>query len=274
METQDPDDVFTLAILATHPEVDLLGVTVVPGGRDQVGLVKHVLARLGRGEVPVGGNPLRATPAVSGFHHKWLGTHDAPVDLLAEEVLFATAAQGATLLTGGPLLNFAKKASEHTRWVAQGGFAGDSVVPPEHRLEKFAGRETCPTFNFAGSPTGALNLLGGTRERLLVSKNVCHGVAWDRAFHDRVGALPRRSAGLDLVYEGMTAYLAKKPEGKKLHDPLAMTVAIDPSVCTFARVEVYRERGEWGSRLTTTGTTQISVAVDHERFFEVLARVG
>ena len=25
------------------------------------------------------------------------------------------------------------------RWVAQGGFAGDSVVPPEHRLAKFAG---------------------------------------------------------------------------------------------------------------------------------------
>jgi hypothetical protein len=31
------------------------------------------------------------------------------------------------------------------RWVAQGGFAGDELVAPEHRLPKFAGRELCET---------------------------------------------------------------------------------------------------------------------------------
>lgn len=46
-ETQDPDDILTLAIAATHPEVNLIGVTVTPGGKDQVGLVEHVLLLLG-----------------------------------------------------------------------------------------------------------------------------------------------------------------------------------------------------------------------------------
>ena len=47
METQDPDDVMTLAILATHPRVELVGVTLTPGGSDQVGLVTHVLDEVG-----------------------------------------------------------------------------------------------------------------------------------------------------------------------------------------------------------------------------------
>lgn len=119
-------------------------------------------------------------------------------------------------------------------WVAQGGFAGDSVVPPEHRLAKFAGRETCPTFNFNGAPQVALSMLGSEKiaERWLVSKNVCHG--------------------------------------KMFHDPLAAAVAIDRTVCTFREVEVYRERGEWGSRLATDTHTRIAVAVDRARFLDVL----
>jgi inosine-uridine nucleoside N-ribohydrolase len=71
-------------------------------------------------------------------------------------------------------------------------------------------------------------------ERLLVSKNVCHGVMWDRDFHDRIKALPKRTPGMDLVLQGMELYLAAH-DGKKLHDPLAMAVAIDPEVCTFKR---------------------------------------
>lgn len=272
METQDPDDVMTLAILATHPWAELVGVSLVPGGRDQVGLVHHVLGLLGRSNVPVGGDPTRTKPCVSAFHDKWLGRHEADVTVHARTVLDVTAEMGATLLTGGPLRNFAENVTRHPRWVAQGGFAGDSVVPPEHRLPKFEGRETCPTFNFNGAPQAALAMLNNSfhEEKTLVSKNVCHGLTWDHAFHARVVALPRRTNGLQLVYEGMSLYLRKNPEGKKLHDPLALAAALDPDVCSFARVEVYRHRGKWGSRLTPGSNTQISVSVDRERFFDVL----
>ena len=45
---------------------------------------------------------------------------------------------------------------------------------------------------------------------------------------------------------------------------------IDPSVCHFKEVEVYRNRGEWGSRLKEGTGTFISVSVDKARFIEVL----
>lgn len=272
METQDPDDVMTLAILACHPAVELVGVTVTPGGPDQVGLVHHVLWFLGHPKIPVGGDPSRTQPSVSAFHDKWIGKHSSVVDQTAYDVLRVT--EDAVLLTGGPLRNFTHGLTRHRQWVGQGGFAGDSVVPPEHRLKKFEGLETCPTFNFNGAPTTALAMLSNPHHdrRLLVSKNVCHGVAWDRDFHARVGALQDRTPGLELVYRGMALYLAKKPEGKKLHDLLALACAIDPTVCTFARVEVYREDGKWGSRLTNEGNTHISTSVDREKFFDVLTR--
>lgn len=272
METSDPDDVMTLAILATHPDVDLIGVTLMPGTRHQVGLVKSVLRRLGKA-CPVGAESLKAK-GVSEFHYKWLGPMDPEdADSDAHSLLEHSANEGATLLTGAPLKNLEKIPDFH-RWVAQGGFAGDSVVPFEHRLPQFKGKETCPTFNFNGAPDIARDMLSFMEGDIqLVSKNVCHGVVWDQAFHDRVGALDNRTAGLDLVYEGMGLYLKKKSEGKKLHDPLAMAVAIDPSVCTFRKVEPYRnDRGEWGSRLTMKGRIEISISYDPEKFFKVLTK--
>lgn len=41
METSDPDDFITLLMLLGHPLVDLRAVTVTPGTREQVGLVRR-----------------------------------------------------------------------------------------------------------------------------------------------------------------------------------------------------------------------------------------
>ena len=149
------------------------------------------------------------------------------------------------------------------------------MVPPEHRLPKFAGKETCATFNFGGAPKIAEAMLASPHigEKLLVGKNVCHGVAWDRAFHERVKALPKRTAGVDLVLKGMDRYLEEHPDGKKLHDPLAMAVAIEPGICEFRRVEMYRQKGEWGARLKPDSDVQIAVSCNQQRFFEVLTEV-
>lgn len=283
METSDPDDALTLCLLATHPDVALRAVTVTPGSRAQVGLVRRLLSRAGRRDVPVGArNPGAEKDSVSAFHWKWLGTVvPAEPDALAHEVLAGTLEKhpDAVLLTGAPLQNLRLLLNEHpearlSRWVAQGGFAGDNVVPPEHRLAKFAGRRTCPTFNFNGDPKGALLALSteriGTRD--LVSKNVTHGVAWDAAFHERMRPHRDATAGLGLVFEAMERYLREKPEGKLLHDPIAACAAIDRDIITWARVDMVREHGEWGAELAPGSRTSISVAVDRERFFEVFVR--
>lgn len=276
METQDPDDVMTLAILATHPRVDLVSLTLTPGGSDQVGLVKHVLERVGHPRariMQVGGDPQRGKASVSAFHEKWLGKWESKTPTyIAQDVLDSAARAGATLLTGAPLKNL-ERIPPFKRWVAQGGFAGDSVVPLEYRIPKFAGKETCATFNFGGAPKIAEAMLESPEigKKLLVSKNVCHGVTWDRSFHQQVKALSKITPGMALVLHGMNLYLSKNPEGKKLHDPLAMVVAIEPDVCEFRDVEVYRQRGEWGSRLKEGSDVAITVALkDRKRFFEVL----
>ena len=41
METSDPDDFITLVFLLGHPEVDLRAVTITPGTREQVGVVRQ-----------------------------------------------------------------------------------------------------------------------------------------------------------------------------------------------------------------------------------------
>ncbi|MCP3099276.1 nucleoside hydrolase [Myxococcus sp. K15C18031901] len=278
METSDPDDALTLCLLATHPDVTLRAVTVTPGTRLQVGVVRHLLARAGRSDVPVGArNPAAERESLSPFHTKWLGpVPPSEPDALAHEVLALTLGRfpEATLLTGAPLQNLRLLLDGHPevtlrRWVAQGGFAGDNVVPPEHRLPKFEGLRTCPTFNFNGDPKGALLALSSDRigRRELVSKNVTHGVAYDGAFHERMRPYRATTPGLALIFEAMERYLRDRPEGKLLHDPIAACAAIDPGIATWTEVKMVRERGEWGSEPASGTHTFITVAVDRERFF-------
>jgi len=68
------------------------------------------------------------------------------------------------------------------------------------------------------------------------------------------------------ILHGMGYYLDKHPDGKMLHDPLAACCAIDPTIGEWAEVEVYRERGEWGSRLAPGSGVRIITDYDHEKF--------
>lgn len=67
METGDPDDFLTLALLGGHPDVELVGVTVTPGTPHQIGVVRYGLAQLGL-DIPVG--------AFNLDHKKARGTPD------------------------------------------------------------------------------------------------------------------------------------------------------------------------------------------------------
>ncbi len=290
METGDPDDFLTLALLGGHPDVELLGVTVTPGTPHQIGVVRYALDRLGL-DIPVGAfnvdhKKARGTPderyvtCVSAWHHKTFG--EIPPSRDAEEgwvVLERLLGPDTTLVTGAPLKNLGRlvtrtESGNLGRLFIQGGFAGQGVVPEDKQLDKFRGMVTCPTYNLNGDPKAAKRVLASDRfsERRLVSKNVCHGVSYDAAMHERVCAIPNPRVGLQLIIEGMSAYLARSPQGKKFHDPLAACCAIDPRIGVWAEVEVYRDKGQWGSRLSPGSGTFIIVDYDHERFVEVLTR--
>merc|ERR1711933_1962 len=78
------------------------------------------------------------------------------------------------------------------------------------------------------------------------------------------------------MHKAMSKYLAEKG-GKKIHDPLALAVALDESVCTLAEVEL-DSRGpkddEWGCWLSQGSGTWISVDYDEAKFRRTLLHDG
>jgi pyrimidine-specific ribonucleoside hydrolase len=271
METRDPDDALTLCLLATHPGLRLVAVTVNPGIRQQIAVVREILERLDR-TLPIGARDVSSTAnAVSAFHTAWLGPlADREPDGVAHEIMasaFATQPD-AVLLTGAPLQNLRNLLREHPtvtirRWVAQGGFAGDNVVPPERRLAKFDGRTLCESFNFGGDKKATQTALASSQimQRDLVSKNVTHGFAWDQHLQSRLLAASELHAGAALAREAMAVYLQEHPEGKLLHDPLAACAILDRDAFAWEEVEVLYERGQWGATLRRGTGTFITVAV-------------
>jgi pyrimidine-specific ribonucleoside hydrolase len=277
IETADPDDVMMLCLAAGHSQINLRAVTVTPGTNEQIGLVKHLLRKMGI-NVPVGSHSIGYdNKCVSGFHYKWLGSiQEEEPDGEGYVIIMDTLKKypDLVLLTGAPLKNLSKISDviSINKWVAQGGFAGDNVVPEKYRLVKFAGKITCPTYNFNGDPKTALKILTlpKVKEKYLVSKNVCHGIVYDKKMHKRFSKCKGRSIGLDMVIEGMQIYLAKKPEGKKFHDPLALAVLIDASVCEFKEVEMFRQKDGWGAQEKEGTNTFISINADKQKMVEVL----
>jgi pyrimidine-specific ribonucleoside hydrolase len=276
METGDPDDFLTLIMLLGHPRVNLKAVTVTPGTKGQVGLVKWACDRFGR-QLPIGSfNPHHDKNCVSAWHYNTFGNipEAEPADI-GGAILKDMCDEHTILVTGGPLKNVGVAMDLEFKvgeLVAQGGFAGDGVVPLDKQLPKFRGMATCPTYNLNGDPKSALRVLeyAGIPKRWFVSKNVCHGVVYDQALHERVGEVKDKSLSLSLIHQGMGVYLAKNREGKKFHDPLAACCAIDRSIGVWEEVMLYRSKGEWGSKLCEGTGTRIIVGYDCEKFIDTL----
>lgn len=281
METSDPDDVLTLALLADHPAIELVALTVNPGTDAQIGVVMEVLRRVGVGPVPLGARtPGAAREAVSPFHFAWLG-HVPPLraEAVAAEVIAEAFRRfpGAVLLTGAPLHNLRLSLRAHpemriARWVAQGGFAGDDLVAPEHRLPKFAGRTLCESHNLGGDDKGALLALSSPQIALrqFVTKDVTHALAWDSAFHALMAPHRTARAGIAVAHDAMSRYLEERPEGKLLHDPLAAAAIVAPDLFTWREVEVIHARGQWGARAASGTGTFVTTSVDRARVAGVL----
>jgi hypothetical protein len=91
-------------------------------------------------------------------------------------------------------------------------------------------------------------------------------VSYDHDLHARVAAVTSASPALALIHQLMTGYLDRHPGGKIIYDPLAACCAIDPGIGTWAEVEIYRERDEWGARHASGTQTPIITGYDRQRF--------
>lgn len=278
METADPDDILTLCMLSNHPKVNLRSVTITPGSTHQVGLVKFVLSKLNI-NIPVGSkNKNHNKKCVSEFHYNWLGNiQPTDPDGIGSDILSDTLSTypDLTIVCGASLGNISALLDKNislNRLIVQGGFAGDNIMPPDLILEKFRGKITCPTFNLNGDVKAALNVLSSNKisEKIFVSKNVCHGVIYDQKMHEFMQPYKNNNIGLNMLICGMEYYLSNKPTGKAFHDPLAACVAINKDICKFTAVELYREKGEWGSRRSENPNVLISIQMDMDKFKKTL----
>ena len=204
IETSDPDDVMMLLLAAAHPQIGakLVAVTVTPGSREQVSLVRWVLREVGLLEtVRIGARDWPINAGKSGarqgqFYDAFgsLPTSDADCEPAAT-VLGEMCSDDVTLVTGAPVYNLQDAILAFPgnfrlgRWVAQGGFAGEGVVPAELQMDKFRGMTRCATWNFgSGVQAKAARTALDCEDtciasKILVSKNVCHRVEYDEALH-------------------------------------------------------------------------------------------
>ncbi|TAF68262.1 MAG: nucleoside hydrolase [Cytophagales bacterium] len=275
METNDPDDYLTLLMLLGHRKVDLKAVSITPGSAYQVGLVRRTLSLFGK-NIPVGAFDItHPKTCLSPWHEEVYGKVEPSDD--AEEgakVLAKYCNENTLLVTGAPLKNVGKALTiphfQLGTLVAQGGFAGEGVVPEEKQLPQFKGKLTCPTFNLNGDVPSALKTLEAEniKKRYFVSKNVCHSVFYDATIHAEVKAKKEYSLALSLIFKGMDRYLQKKPEGKKLHDPLAACCAIEPNIGTWEEVSLFRQKGEWGAKIDKNTNTWIITDYNRALFLE------
>ena len=284
METGDPDDALTLILLLGHPRVELRAVTITPGTPEQVGMVHHIVReRFGRDDVRLGAFDLdHPKRCLSGWHERAFGAR--PQSRQAEHgptLLWELCDEQTTLITGAPLKNLGEAIAHGERvgrplrlgrLVAQGGFAGDDLVPEADRLPKFQGMQTCPTYNLNGAPKAALAALAcpGIGSRWFVSKNVCHGVVYDQGLHQALAHSAARRPDLALIHELAQRTGLIDPPGKKLHDPLAACCALTPQIGRWAPVQLYRSGGAWGARRDEGSDTFIITGYDHDLFVRTL----
>jgi len=293
METGDPDDVLTLMFLGAHPFVELVAVTITPGTEEQVALVRWLLQEMGLAGVRIGAQAwpknAKMKGSMQGRFYDEFGRlpNGEPVCESADRVLVECCNEFTTLVTGAALHNLGAALQfdgfQLGRWVAQGGFAGEGVVPRELQMDKFVGKKFCQTWNFGGNIPAATDALASSciGRRVLVSKNVCHRTVYDASWHTALEVAatnaaaankqnPGRAHTLALIYSVMDRYLRNKPGGKKLHDPLALAVALDESVCTLAEVRMFHTSEGWGSQISPGSDVWISIDYDPEKFQSVL----
>lgn len=150
-------------------------------------------------------------------------------------------------------------------------------MPEEHILTKFKNMEACTSANF-GNEASITTLLSSPKikQRILVSKNVCHGVSYDKTMHKYINNIQNKTPALELLWKGMDIYLGKKT-GKKFHDPLACAVIFDNKICEFREVEMYcttvKGWKAWGCRLKNETNTWISISADKNKFLETLIQM-
>jgi purine nucleosidase len=309
------DDAFALLYACAHRQAHILGVSTVVGNVSLAAATRNtraVLALAGRANIPVwpGAATVISIAArdaseihgATGLGHAVLPDPEEPPDPLhaADMIIEAARAHSGRLIlcAVGPLTNIALAVMREPelprlvkRFVIMGGAYSDSgnVTPAaEFNIwhDPEAARIVFRAFGgVGGTPVIAIGL-DVTRKTIIDESDI-------KAIESRIARKPR-GPKLTRFLEDASRYYFDRMEkmlGERIftmHDPLAIAVALDPTLVETRPAAVDIEttgrlttgativdwRGQWG-RLTNT---EIAVAVDADRFrrlfFDAMERLA
>jgi purine nucleosidase len=309
------DDAFALLYACADKQARILGVSTVVGNVSLAAATRNtraVLALAGRGDIPVWPGAataiLNAVRDASDIHgatglgHAVLPEPDAPADALhaADEIIAAARSHSGRLIlcATGPLTNIALAVMREPelprlvrRFVIMGGaYAEPGNVTPSAEFNIWHDPEAARiVFRAFGAPGGAPVIAIGldvTRKTIIDERDI-------KTIGARVAGKPH-GAKLARFLEDAARFYFERMEtilGKRIftmHDPLAVAVALDPTLVETRSATVDVEtsgrlttgativdwRGQWG-RLANS---EVAVAVDAERFrvlfFDAIARLA
>lgn len=309
------DDALALLYACAPGQAEILGVSTVVGN---VGLsaatrnTRAVLALAGRADIPVWpgagaplSNAIRDASEVHGKSGLGYARLPEPPELArsahaVDSILAAAHAHSGRLLlvATGPLTNIALAVMREPelprlvkRFVIMGGAFGEpGNVTPSAEFNIWHDPEAARiVFRAFGGMGGALVEAIGldvTRKTIIDESDLA-------ALATRVSGKPRATAMMRFIEDSSRHYfeLMEKWRGARfvtMHDPLALAVALDPTLVETRRTTVDVEtagrlttgatiadwRGQWG-RLPNA---EVAVAVDAERFrglfFEAIVRLS
>lgn len=246
---RDPDDFFTLCYLISAG-VNIRGITITPGDKDQVA-VARLICKVAGLDIPIGVKDLsRDKRSSGGVHYKLLEKYGMPKesdpDGLGKDIIHSIVKQypDCELLSIGPVSNVATfmRRSIHVfkKATMQGGFLPYSLHTPKRTLKKFEGKSHIQTFNLNGDVNGGIEYASTDQilERRFVGKNICHTVVYDKDIHKRV--VPKDDVS-SLFHVGMSIYLSKH-DSKKYHDPTAAVCHLHPEIGKWFRGNLIRDK--------------------------------
>jgi purine nucleosidase len=228
----DIDDAYALALVLASPELELVGVTVANNRTDQrAALALKLLHEVGRDDVPVApGRPTTTGGEVNQY--PWAEGYAAtrPVTQPAAEFLVeqVSAAPGElTIVAVGPLTNLADAlaldpgfARKVAGVVIMGGCVGwPGGATPEIR----------PEYNIVTDIAAAQALFACGAPLTMVPLDATMRVVLEEGFRQR---LANHGSPLTAALGGMLAlWPGRTPI---LHDPLAVGMVLDPTLCGVA----------------------------------------
>jgi len=309
------DDALALLYACAAPEAEILGVSTVVGNVSLNAATRNtraVLALAGRGDIPVwpgaatpmspGSADARHVHGESGLGHAVLPEPHEPASRMhaVDAIIAAAHAHAGRLILAatGPLTNVALAVMREPelpslvgRFVIMGGaYAEPGNVTP------------CAEFNIWHDPEAARIVfrafggVGGTPV-VAVGLDVTRKTTFDE---NDVAAFAGRAAGrlrgpaLTRFIDDLSRFYFERMEtwhGRRnliMHDPLAVAVALDPTLVETRRAAVDVETGgrlatgatiaDWRGQWGRLANTEVAVSVDAERarkmFFDAMLRLA